>query len=246
MTFACEGDTLVGAVDEAPGTTGVLIVSGGNEIRCGAHRGMALLAKRLAAAEVPVFRFDRRGVGDSEGENRGYSASESDIAAALTAFRREQPQVSRLVGFGNCDAATALALFDTGCDALVLVNPWLGNEDAPLPPASLRRHYIRQMRSPAAWRRGLARLTTALGDLRAALSKAPEQPLAGQIAQALHRRPTTIVLASRDRTAQVFAAAVRPPTQVKVVQVDTASHSFAGQGDALERILLDAVATALR
>ena len=38
ISFACEGETLFGSVDEAPGTTGLLIVSGGNEIRCGAHR----------------------------------------------------------------------------------------------------------------------------------------------------------------------------------------------------------------
>ena len=44
ISFPCEGDTLAGTLDDAPGATGLLIVSGGNEIRCGAHRGMALLA----------------------------------------------------------------------------------------------------------------------------------------------------------------------------------------------------------
>ena len=34
--FACEGETLAATLDEAPGTTGLLIVSGGNEIRSGA------------------------------------------------------------------------------------------------------------------------------------------------------------------------------------------------------------------
>ena len=46
--FPCEGDTLVGTLDDASGSTGLLIVSGGNEIRCGAHRGMASLAGALA------------------------------------------------------------------------------------------------------------------------------------------------------------------------------------------------------
>ena len=36
FTFACAGDTLFGTLDEAPGTTGLLLVSGGNEIRSGA------------------------------------------------------------------------------------------------------------------------------------------------------------------------------------------------------------------
>src|SRR3546814_3198101 len=49
LTFACEGAALAATLDEAPGTTGLLIVSGGNEIRSGAHRGMAMLAQRIAA-----------------------------------------------------------------------------------------------------------------------------------------------------------------------------------------------------
>jgi len=85
--FPCEGDTLIGTLDDAPGTTGLLIVSGGNELRCGAHRGMALLAADLAAAGIPVFRFDRRGIGDSDGANHGYQDSGPDIAAAVRAFR---------------------------------------------------------------------------------------------------------------------------------------------------------------
>src|SRR3546814_2513341 len=51
IAFPCEGETLVGTLDAAPGKTGLLIVSGGNEIRVGAHRGMALLAERLARSE---------------------------------------------------------------------------------------------------------------------------------------------------------------------------------------------------
>jgi alpha-beta hydrolase superfamily lysophospholipase len=89
IEFPCEGETLFGTLDEAPGTTGLLIVSGGNEIRVGAHRGMALLAGRLAGAGHPVFRFDRRGIGDSTGENHGFESSADDIAAAAAAFRRE-------------------------------------------------------------------------------------------------------------------------------------------------------------
>ncbi|WP_443018676.1 hypothetical protein [Sphingomonas sp. 7/4-4] len=91
IEFPCAGETLFGTLDEAPGTTGLLIVSGGNEIRVGAHRGMALLAGRLAEAGHPVFRFDRRGVGDSSGENHGFESSPDDIAAAAAAFRQAAP-----------------------------------------------------------------------------------------------------------------------------------------------------------
>ena len=40
LTFACEGATLAATLDDAPCESGLLIVSGGNEIRIGAHRGM--------------------------------------------------------------------------------------------------------------------------------------------------------------------------------------------------------------
>ncbi|WP_334007723.1 hypothetical protein [Sphingomonas aerolata] len=122
IAVPCEGETLVATLDEAAGATGVLIVSGGNEIRSGAHRGMAMLARRLAAGGTPVFRYDRRGIGDSSGENRGFLSAQADLVAAAAAFRAAVPHVTRLVGFGNCDAASALALFggrrgSTGCSS---------------------------------------------------------------------------------------------------------------------------------
>lgn len=221
----------------------MLVVSGGNEVRCGAHRGMALLAARLAAADVPVFRFDRRGVGNSEGVNRGYATAGPDITAALAAFRREQPHVKRVAGFGNCDAATALLLLDRGCDQLVLANPWLGDEDAPLPPAATRAHYARRLRDPTVWRHALSgSVFRKVRRLAGAFGKAGQQPLAQQMAAALSARPTTIVLAAGDRTGHVFAASMSLPTGVRVVRIDTASHSFAGHGDDLARVLLETVA----
>jgi pimeloyl-ACP methyl ester carboxylesterase len=87
VVFDCEGARLFGSLDQASGETGLLIVSGGNEIRCGAWSGQALLAARLAGAGHPVFRFDRRGVGDSEGRRdvgarrRGSAASSPSATA---------------------------------------------------------------------------------------------------------------------------------------------------------------------
>ena len=48
--FPCAGEWLGGTLDAAPGGTGLLIVSGGSEVRIGAHRGMALLAARPSSA----------------------------------------------------------------------------------------------------------------------------------------------------------------------------------------------------
>src|SRR3546814_1882665 len=76
LDFSCRGHRLAASIDEGRMDTGLLIVSGGNELRSGAHRGMAKLAARLARDGFPVFRFDRRGVGDSEGENGGFLSSD--------------------------------------------------------------------------------------------------------------------------------------------------------------------------
>jgi exosortase A-associated hydrolase 1 len=253
IEFPCAGAMLIGTLDQGAGSTGLVIVSGGNEIRCGAHRGMALLAARLAAADIPVFRFDRRGIGDSTGENRGFEHSAPDIAAAAATFCAEAG-ITRLVAFGNCDAATALALFHpiAGIDALVLANPWVGGESDALPPAAaIRARYAERLRDPASWRRllsGGVNLTKLASGLRKLLSKELQEPsdLRARLMAALSGRiPTTIVLARGDATAIAYADAMKSATSgVTTHEIDTASHSFARSGDmaSLEAILRKALA----
>ena len=108
LTFECQGARCGATLDNAPGTTGLLVVSGGNEIRAGGHANQSRLAAWAAAQGYPAFRYDRPGIGDSEGDNRGFLHGGEPLKAALAAFRREAPQLSRIVGFGNCDAATTL------------------------------------------------------------------------------------------------------------------------------------------
>ena len=247
--FPCAGDTLTGTLDEAAGATGLLIVSGGNELRCGAHRGMALLAAELAAAGVPVFRFDRRGIGDSEGGNHGYAESGPDIAAAAACFRALQPQLKRILGFGNCDAATALAQFhrDAGIDALVLANPWVGDEEDNLPPAeAIRSHYAGRLRDPRQWLRALTggvNIGKAIKGLLKISAKKREttNPIAQRMAVSLVDTPTTILLAERDNTAIRFDQAWAEGGTI--LRRDTDSHSFARSGDAdwLRERLLEAI-----
>ncbi|HVJ03371.1 MAG TPA: hydrolase 1, exosortase A system-associated [Sphingomonas sp.] len=247
ITFPCAGETLAGTLDEAPGTTGLLIVSGGNEIRIGAHRGMALLARRVAEAGYPVFRFDRRGIGDSTGENRGFESSVQDIAAASAAFRSETPRLARMVGFGNCDAATALAFFhrEAGIDALLLANPWVVEATDSLPPAAaIRARYARKLRDPREWLRllrGGVDISKLINGLRKVSQKGPEVPdsLSPRVAAALAESAAavTILLARADNTAAAFADAFRSPTfdaarpRIAVETRDSASHSFASAED---------------
>ena len=250
MTFACAGDTLFGTLDEAAGKTGLLIVSGGNEIRIGAHRGMALLAQKLAERGVPVFRFDRRGIGDSTGENKGFLSSCPDIGAAAATFSAEAG-IERLVAFGNCDAATALALFgaSAGIDRLILANPWVIEEQDDLPPAAaIRSRYVEKLKDPKEWIR-LARGGVDLRKLAGGLAKVaqtksePMGGLADRLRDALTASgiPTTILLAARDNTAIAFRDTWRGGD---VLTCDTDSHSFAHQADAawLEDRIVEAIA----
>jgi exosortase A-associated hydrolase 1 len=220
-TFGCGSLTLAGTLDIAPGSAGLLIVSGGNEIRSGAFGGQAELAARIAQAGFPVFRFDRRGIGDSEGENHGFRNSAKDIAAALEAFRAMAPQISRVVAFGNCDAASALMLAGgAGCDGLVLSNPWTiepdpagGAADDTPPPSAIRARYLEKLKNPREILRllsgGVNLRKLAQGLTRSVSAAPPPSSLAEEMRAGLAVFPgdVRILLATADRTAQVFETA---------------------------------------
>lgn len=245
LNFACEGAALAATLDDAPGATGLLIVSGGNEIRSGAHRGMAMLAARVSAAGYPVFRFDRRGIGDSEGANGGFEKSRADIAAAIAAFRSAAPRLERIAAFGNCDAASALLIHQPlPLDALILANPWTyeAEEDADgepaLPPAAaIRARYLSRLADPKSLLRLLrgevdfGKLRRGLAALRRPKTATAPDSLAARIDEAARRLaiPATILLATGDRTAQAFAADCSAALKhLPVERLASTSHSFAG------------------
>lgn len=244
--FTCEAVTLWGTLDDAPAETGLLIVSGGNEIRIGAHRGMARLARDVGRAGFPVFRFDRRGIGDSEGENGGFRSSSADIDAALIAFREACPQVKRIIAFGNCDGATALLIHqNAGIDGAVLANIWTIEPHDELPPqAAIRARYKERLMDPKQW----FRLVSGGVDIRALVRgllrivrPTPASSLASDVAGGLARfpGPLTLLLSTGDATALAFMSecerpvfdAARQRQDLMIVKVDSNSHSFATDSD---------------
>jgi exosortase A-associated hydrolase 1 len=266
VDFDCNGDALAGTLDEAAGTTGLLLISGGNEIRCGAFAGQASIAYAIAQNGYPVFRYDRRGIGDSTGDNSGFESSADDIAAALAAFRAWAPHVKKIVAFGNCDAASALALFHSGLgiNTLLLANPWVIEtatlkEDAPTPPsaAAIRARYWARIKNPRSVMdllTGKINLKKMASGLATAARKQAVSGLATRIADALAQStlPIAILIARRDTTALAFMGAwsdavfqpVREKATIYIEQIDSASHSFA---DAESKAwLLDQLLTALR
>jgi exosortase A-associated hydrolase 1 len=217
FTFDCRGSALAATIDGASGATGLIIVSGGNETRAGAFSSQARLAAALAGAGHPVMRFDRRGVGDSEGVNLGFRRSAEDIAAALAAFRERCPAMRRVVAFGNCDAASALMLSGGAhFDGLVLSNPWTYDDeraDAPPPPAAIRARYAAKLKNPREWLRlvsgkvNLAKLARSL--LKASAGGNAPSGLAEAMKAGLAQfgGPARLLVAERDRTGQAFLAA---------------------------------------
>lgn len=243
LTFESGANRLAATLDAAPGSTGVLLVTGGNEIRAGAFSGQAQLAARLARAGFPVFRFDRSGTGDSDGENTGFEGSQQDIAAALTTFRTMAPTMTRVVGLGNCEAAAALMLAGgAGCDALVLSNPWTvdspdgaQSDAAPAPeaqaPEAVRARYLAKLKDP----REVLRLLTGGVNLRklfgglkqAARTAPPPSSLTEAMRQGIAEFPGEIVflVAGADRTGQLFEGRWGKDDP-RIRRCEGASHAF--------------------
>ena len=235
FTFDCEGSQLAATLDEAAGSSGLLIVTGGNELRSGAWSGQAQFADQIAEAGHPVMRFDRRGTGDSEGGNGEFHSSGPDLAAAIAAFRQHCPQLTRIMAWGNCDAASALMLANgAGCQGLILSNPWTIEDEAAEPaPEVLRDHYRRRLTDPAAVKRlltGKVSLRGLLSSLRGAAKAAPSEPLKGMALEmeqgiAGFAGPVTFLIAERDRTAHAFLAAWTR-NDPRIQRCPDASHSF--------------------
>lgn len=259
IAFSCEGAALAGSVDVGESATqrdmGVLLVIGGSQTRVGSHRMYERLSKALADQGYACFRYDRRGVGDSEGVDAGFRGSGPELKAAAAAFRSEVPGLTRMTGFGLCDGATALALYgdEAGLDGLILANPWLveAEEGAPA-PAAIRAHYRKRLFS---WS-GLKRLFTGAvsfrklgGGIRKLFSRRKPESLSNDVAQALlrHRIPAEMILCTGDNTAIAADAEVRAwphPELIRATQlIETDSHTFARPGD--DAMLLTMVETAL-
>lgn len=173
IRFACSGDMLLGilAKPELPADTGVLVIVGGPQYRVGSHRQFVLLSRTLARSGYAVLRFDYRGMGDSEGQQRDFQAVSADIAVAISALQQHLPSMKKVVLWGLCDAASAALLYlhetgDARVVALCLLNPWV-RSDATLARTQVKHYYTRRLMQKEFWikllRGGVAR--TALSGL---------------------------------------------------------------------------------
>jgi exosortase A-associated hydrolase 1 len=262
VVFACGEEQLIGILHRpttgAPRREqiGVLVVVGGPQYRVGSHRQFVLLGRALAAAGYAVFRFDYRGMGDSDGSMRTFEQAGDDIRAALDAFARECPELQGFAIWGLCDAASAALMYcpgDARVRGLVLVNPWARSE-ATEARAYVRHYYGKRLLQKSFWVglfTGKVQLFGSVRDFLFTLVRArkqsAQQPAASFLERMLEgakrfRGPVLVVISEHDLTAAEFvelsgtphwqAALGRPG--VSTVRLAGADHTFSDRS-ALER-----------
>jgi len=229
FTFPCQGTELVGILHPgaARASRGVLIVVGGPQYRVGSHRQFILLARDLAAAGIPVLRFDYRGIGDTGGEAVDFEHCNDDIATAIDAFFARSSGLRQVVIWGLCDAASAALFYawrDRRVAGLVLLNPWVRTE-AGESRAFLKHYYLKRLFSAELWakiRRGEFNVAESLRSLSgmvktvltptlqtqgaATTPSEAVRPLPERMANGLARfaGPVLIILSGNDLTAAEF------------------------------------------
>ncbi|BBB28771.1 hydrolase 1, exosortase A system-associated [Neptunomonas japonica] len=158
FVFSCEGEELVAVLHlpktpEKAGGIGVLVIVGGPQYRVGSHRQFLHLARHLAKENIPVMRFDYRGMGDASGELLGFENVQVDIQNAIDNFMQKVPELEGVVLWGLCDAASAACFYapsDKRVAGLVILNPWVRSE-AGEAKAFLKHYYLQRLFSRQLW-----------------------------------------------------------------------------------------------
>jgi uncharacterized protein len=156
----CAGDRVVAIMHPAHGSShqlGVVIVVGGPQYRVGSHRQFVNTARSLAAAGYATLRFDYRGMGDSDGPLRTFESVQDDIRWAIDMLLAQAPQLSGVVLWGLCDAASAVLMYclhDQRLRGLIIANPWVRTEQGQA-AVHLWHYYPRRVLQLSFWRKML-------------------------------------------------------------------------------------------
>jgi exosortase A-associated hydrolase 1 len=223
LLIQCGADRLLAIVHtpvERAAAFGVVIVVGGPQYRVGSHRQFLLIARDFASHGYPVLRFDYRGMGDSDGEYRGFEHIEQDLRAAIDAFLAAEPGIRSVVLWGLCDGGSAALMYapsDARVSAVSLVNGWARSQ-AGEAKAYVRHYYGARFLQSSFWRKlfsGRMNIMHSVRDYARALRASRNAPDAtGSGAAFLGRmrsayraftKPLLFLESGRDLTAAEFA-----------------------------------------
>lgn len=256
LSIDCQSDALSAVLHVPAGQSrdvGVLFAVGGPQYRIGSHRQFVLMARAFASGGYPVLRFDYRGMGDSTGVSRAFDEVDDDIQAAVDAFLKEVPGLSRVVLFGLCDAASAALIYcgrDPRIAGLLLANPWVRTQGAEA--KAIVRHYYRQrLMQRDFWKKALSGSFNPAGALRSLLAnlrKAGQRDATDLAAASkphfiermrlglqAFRGPVLLLMSGRDLTAREFQdlcgsapewRALVQSGNVRTVEFTAADHTF--------------------
>jgi len=255
LFFECAGDRMLGILHHAQGQKvsdiGVLLVVGGPQYRVGSHRQFVLLARALASAGIPVFRFDYRGMGDSVAEPRDFEQISEDIRAAMDILIDRVRDLRGAVLLGLCDAATANAFY-AGTDRRVIgqiaLNPWVRTSEGEA-QAFIKHYYLQRVFNRDFWRKVLGLefdAAAALKDFIGKLGKtrgggsgseSDDRALPERVrdSQTSSDQPTLLILSGQDLTAREYENRVAESSEwrqwlaspdVTLRRLDDADHTF--------------------
>lgn len=256
LLLDCEGARMMGVVSTPAGrpsaAIGVVVVVGGPQYRAGSHRQFVQLARAISEDGIAAMRFDARGMGDSEGDQRSFEDLVADVGAAVDGLLASVQGLRSVVLWGLCDGASAALLYlherkDPRIAGLVLVNPWVRTVQGQA-RAQVRHYYAARLRDSTFWKKLLTgRVTThalvglmrSVRDAAAPATRRAEldrMPYTQRMAHAWHdfEGPVLLVLSGHDLTAREFemhvassddwqrALATRPAATIRL---DDADHT---------------------
>ncbi|KKO49321.1 hydrolase [Arsukibacterium sp. MJ3] len=142
---------------QASAKTGVLLIVGGPQYRVGSHRQFVKVSRALAASDIPTMRLDSTGMGDSSGNKAEFYLQNNDISLAIDGFFQHCPQLTQVVLWGLCDAASAALLYcykqdDNRVAGLVLLNPWVRQQQSHA-QVMLKHYYWQRLGTKAFWQK---------------------------------------------------------------------------------------------
>lgn len=223
VVMTCQGSELLSILHrpECPSRVGAVFVVGGAQYRVGSHRMFVQMARYLSDQGVTCLRFDRRGMGDSQGPDLGFENSQEDIGVAFETLRKQAPELKEIYLLGLCDGATAGVFYghsEPDISGYILINPWIRSSNTQS-QALIGHYYKKRILDAEFWRQLFAgkvnfgkSLSEYLGHWRntrdSRQNETSDSPLAdllySRLSQDLKR--TLILVSENDITGQEFCA----------------------------------------